>query len=62
VPPKRERSAAQKKVSGLFANCTWGVDKTGQQQKTNLSDCHALCKKMLEEDGWRWNIHVGWIK
>jgi hypothetical protein len=22
VPPKRERSAAQKKVSGLFANCT----------------------------------------
>ena len=50
-PPKRERSAAQKRYQDYLQIAR--EELAQGNKKINLSDCHALCKKMLEEDGWR---------
>ena len=53
APPKRERSAAQKRYQDYLQIAREELTKQDNNKKINLSDCHALCKKMLEEDGWR---------
>ena len=52
VPPKRERSAAQKRYQDYLTIAREELTKQGKKP-ISMSECHALCKQMLEEDGWR---------
>ena len=51
-PPKRERSIAQKRYQDYLQIAREELKKQGNQ-KISMGECHALCKQMLEEDGWR---------
>ena len=51
-PPKRERSIAQKWYQDYLQIAREELKKQGNQ-KISMGECHALCKQMLEEDGWR---------
>ena len=51
-PPKRERSAAQKRYQDYLQIAREELKKQGNK-KISMSECHRLCKEMLEEDGWR---------
>ena len=52
APPKRERSAAQKRYQDYLTIAREGLTRQGKKP-ISMSECHALCKQMLEEDGWR---------
>ena len=52
VPPKRERSAAQKRYQDYLTIAREELTKQGKKP-ISMSECHTLCKQMLEEDGWR---------
>ena len=52
VPPKRERSAAQKRYQDYLTIAREELTKQGKKP-IRMSECHTLCKQMLEEDGWR---------
>ena len=52
VPPKRERSAAQKRYQDYLTIARDELTKQGKKP-ISMSECHTLCKEMLEEDGWR---------
>ena len=51
-PPKRERSAAQKRYQDYLTIAREELTRQGKKP-ISMSECHALCKQMLEEDGWR---------
>ena len=51
-PPKRERSAAQKRYQDYLTIAREELTKQGKKP-ISMSQCHTLCKQMLEEDGWR---------
>ena len=52
VPPKRERSAAQRRYQDYLTIAREELTKQGKKP-IRMSECHTLCKQMLEEDGWR---------
>ena len=52
LPPKRERSAAQKRYQDYLTIAREELTKQGKKP-ISMSECHTLCKEMLEEDGWR---------
>ena len=52
APPKRERSAAQKRYQDYLTIAREELTRQGKKP-ISMSECHALCKQMLEEDGWR---------
>ena len=52
VPPKRERSAVQKRYQDYLTIAREELTKHGKKP-ISMSECHTLCKQMLEEDGWR---------
>ena len=52
LPPKRERSAAQKRYQDYLTIAREELTKQGKKP-ISMSQCHTLCKQMLEEDGWR---------
>ena len=52
LPPKRERSAAQKRYQDYLTIAREGLTRQGKKP-ISMSEYHTLCKQMLEEDGWR---------
>ena len=52
LPPKRERSAAQKRYQDYLTIAREELTKQGKKP-IRMAECHTLCKEMLEEDGWR---------